>query len=342
MTSTQQNSPRSLYLMAGLAVAIVVISVAAVVVINRSSSSTNVKAAEAGVDSAKAFEALSAGLESAARYVNADKLEEADALLAGLASRFPEEPLVWSQYYELRLHQGRTEDAYKMMQRLIDLGEGEDFGLRLNAGIVASQIGNIADAINHLQTATRIEPGDKQAPLYLANLYRKVHDLPAAKECLLRVIVLDDSIHQAWGGLAQIAFLENQLDMAQQHLEKARKLEPGFPTWIILQAKVHRRRGQPDQAITLLTSLPEAHRWQQEVVDEIAQSWGLLSNPLKAANEHVAHLDRHPDAWTSATAAARFFIIAEDLDSARSWATYARRLKPDEPEVRSLIERLEL
>jgi len=285
------------------------------------------------------LEALKAGLEAAAQYVAGDKDAQASIILEKLAQEYPKEPLVWQQLSEVRLHQGREAEAYEMMKTVIDLGHG-DHGVCFNAGVIAAKLDRVDEAIIHLQEACRLAPGDVQAPLYLANLYRKTHENTKAQEQLLRVIQIDDTQHLAWGGLAQIAFVENKLDLAEQHLARARNLAPQFATWQILQAKVLRRRGKPDSAITLLAALgPE--RYQQEVVDEIAQCWALMGLPLKAAREHVDYLNRRTEALPSAIAASRFFLMAGERTEAESWWRYAQRLSPESPEVQALSRQFE-
>ncbi|GEM_PF-2433980 len=294
---------------------------------------------QAAAKTTERLAAMNAGLEAAAQYVNTEHDEEAATILEKLAEEFADEPLVWEQLAEVRLHQGRDAEAYEMFQKVIDLGR-DNRDVRFNAGIVAARLNRTDEAIIHLQQACRLAPRDIQAPLYLANLYRKTHENTKAQAQLLHVIDIDPTIHEAWGGLAQIAYIENNLDLAEQHLAKARQLAPQFATWQVLQAKILRRRGKPEAAITLLSALPPASRYQQEVVDEVAQCWGMMLMPLKAAQEHVDYLNRQPDALASAIAAARYFLQAGERDQANSWLVYAQKIDAQAPQVLALAKQL--
>ncbi len=294
---------------------------------------------QAGANTTQRLAALQAGLEAAAQYVNTEHDEQAATILEKLAKEFPDEPQVWQQLAEVRLHQGRQADAYAIYTKVIDLGV-DSRDIRFNAGLIAARLDRIDEAIIHLQQARRLAPTDVQAPLYLASLYRKTNEIAKAQAELLHVIDIDKDIHEAWGGLAQIAFIENKLELAEQHLAKARTLAPQFTTWQVLEAKILRRRGKPEAAITLLSALPEQARYQQEVVDEIGQCWGMLLMPRKAAETHVEYLNRRPESLSSAVAAARFFELAGDHDGALSWLAFAQRLDAAAPEVEALARQL--
>jgi len=288
----------------------------------------------------KRLEALRISLEAATEYVNAGKDEEASAILEKLAREYPNEPLVWEQLSEVRLHEGRVDEAYAMILKAIDLGH-DTRDLEFNAGLLAAGLNRIDEAIIHMEQACRLAPTDIQAPLYLANLYRKTNEIPKAQQQLLHVLDINKNEPMAWGGLAQLAFLEDKRDLAEQYLGKARALAPGFATWQVLEAKLLRRRGKPEAAITLLSALGPNVRYSQEVVSEVAQCWALMSLPLKAAQEHADFLNRKPDALASAISASSFFLMGGDRAQAESWLAYAQRLAPEAKEVQDLAKQFE-
>lgn len=327
---------RTIFSLASLALLLLAVTAVAVLVLGGPRLNTPQQAA---AKTTERLAAMNAGLEAAAQYVNTEHDEEAATILKKLSEEFPDEPLVWQQLAEVCLHQGRDAEAYGAFQKVIDLGR-DNRDVRFNAGIVAARLNKTDEAIIHLQQACRIAPRDVQAPLYLANLYRKTHENTKAQAQLLHVINIDPTIHEAWGGLAQIAYVENKLDLAEQHLAKARELAPQFVTWQVLQAKILRRRGKPEAAITLLSALPPASRYQQEVVDEVAQCWGMMLMPLRAAQEHVDYLNRQPDALASAVAAAHYFLQAGERDQAKSWLVYAQKIDAQSPQVQALAKQL--
>ena len=323
---------RTIYALATLAAVLLTISGASVYLLGGPAVNSPKQAAAM---TSKRLEALSASLEAATQYVNAGKDEEASTILEKLAQEYPDEPLVWEQLSEVRLHQGRVDEAYAMILKTIDLGRSTR-DLEFNAGLLALGLNKIDEAIIHLEQACRLAPTDIQAPLYLANLYRKTNEIPKAQQQLLHILDIDKTVHEAWGGMAQIAFLEDKRDLAEQYLAKARALAPGFATWQVLEAKLLRRRAKPEAAITLLSALGPDVRYTQEVVDEVAQCWALMSLPLKAAQEHANFLNRKPDALASAISASRFFLMGGDRAQAESWLAYAQRLAPEAKEVEDL------
>lgn len=334
--SDVSGSHRTILTLSSLAVVLLLVSGAAIWLLGGEVAGGPRKAA---ATQTQRLEALKAGLEAAAKYIASDQDDQASIILEKLAEEFPGDLNVLSQLAELRLYQGRNAEAYEHYRTLI-VNRKADRGVYFNAGLVAAKLDRVEEAIVHLQDACRLDPADVQAPLYLANLYRKVHENTRAQEQLLKVINLDESQHLAWGGLAQIAFVENKLDLAEQHLAKARRLAPQFITWQVLEAKVLRRRGRPERALTLLTALGDA-RYQQEVVDEMAQCWALMGLPLQAAQEHVDFLNRKADSLSSAIAASRFFLLGGDRTQAESWMRYAQRLDAQSPEVQALVNQFE-
>jgi len=278
-------------------------------------------------------------LQSASTYVNQEKYGETEIILESLYDKYPNVPQVLVQYYELRLFQERTEEAYEIICELLELNGG-DAEQNFNAGIMANMIGRLDQSIEHLETACRIDQTNPKFSLNLAQLYLKNHQTDQAKAKLVQTTVLDDSLAVAWGTLAQIALDENKLDMALQHIDTTRTLEPNRLLWRVTEAKIHRRRNNPDEALLLLNAVRDQDRYDQSVADEIATCWALKGEPKQAAQEHIDHLNHDPNAWQSALAAAQYFHIAGDLDSARLWATHAQRLEPENEEINTLVEQL--
>lgn len=331
------SNRRTIYTLAVLAAVLITISGVSVYLLGGPGVNSP---RQAEAMTSKRLEALKVSLEAATEYVNTGKDEEASAILEKLAQEYPTEPLVWEQLSEVRLHMGRVDEAYAMILKTIDLGR-DTRDLEFNAGLVATGLDKIDEAIIHLQQACRLAPTDIQAPLYLANLYRKTNEIPKAQQQLLHILDINKNEPMAWGGLAQIAFLEDKRELAEQYLAKARELAPEFPTWQVLEAKLLRRRGKPEAAITMLCALGPEVRYSQEVVNEVAQCWALMSLPLKAAQEHADFLNQKPDALASAISASRFFLMGGDREQAESWLAYAVRLAPEAKEVQDLAKQFE-
>ncbi len=273
-------------------------------------------------------------------YINTDRLPQAIKIAEALYDKYPAELRVLSVFYELRMFEERFEDAYILLQQLLAI-ENDNPEYHFNAGILASMLQNYQAAAMHFQDASNRDISDPKFPLYHAQILIKLHEYTEARIKLLAVIKLDGEIHQAYGTLAEIALIENALDMADQHIKRAQTLAPTFLKWKLVEAKIIRRRGKPEDALIRLNALQPPYRHAQEVVDEVAQCWAMSGSPTRAAREHIDHINRNPENWQSAAAAGRFLLLADNTAEATDWYDYAHRIKPDAEEVRRLGSMLE-
>ena len=93
----------------------------------------------------------------------------------------PEYDLLVAQQHML---DGNVEEALAAYQRAVAKDETSAFLHRRVAATLAQQ-SRLEEATAHAQRALELEPGDPETRLFLGQLYRARHDLPAA-EALLR------------------------------------------------------------------------------------------------------------------------------------------------------------
>ena len=281
-------------------------------------------------------------LEAAASYVSADRLGEAEKILEELIKVAPKNPAVLRQLYELRLFQGRYQDAYATIRSLLDI-DSDDPEQYFNAGTIAFKIGKLTQAEVHYQQAATMDVTNPKYPLYLAQTQVKLHEYSEAKINLLKVINLNGSVHEAFGTLAEIALIENKLDIAAQDIERARTVAPNFLKWRIIEAKIIRRKGKPEEALQRLNAITDPKiRLLSEVVDEKAVCWAMLGEPEKAAQEYVNQVNAFPDAWLAAVHASEYFMIAGNEQKGKVWYLYAKGKAPEGAhEVVDLAKRFE-
>lgn len=268
-------------------------------------------------------------LDAAASYVNADRLGEAERILEELIKSVPKNPAVLRQLYELRLFQRRYEDAYATIRALLEI-DSDDPEQYFNAGTIAFKIGKLMQAAAHYQQATTMDVTNPKYPLYLAQTQVKLHEYSEAKINLLKVINLNGSVHEAFGTLAEIALIENKLDIAEQDIERARTVAPNFLRWRIIEAKIIRRKGKPEEALQRLNAITDPKvRLLSEVVDEKAACWAMLGEPEKAAREYVDQVNAFPDAWLAAVHASEYYMIAGNEQKGKVWYLYAKGKAPE-------------
>jgi len=294
----------------------------------------------AGEDPSVDHQKIDDALDAASQYVNADRPGEAAKILESLHAKHPRHPRVLQQLYELRLFEDRTEEAYDLVSRLLDVGtdDPEQYWM---AGTLAFQLDKFGQAASHYDKARSLDRTNPKYPLYLAQAHIRQHEYEKAKVELLRVIHLDGRVHEAYGNLAEIALIENKLDLAEQHLARARELEPDYFKWRVLESRILRRQGDPEEALRRLNAIADDRlQYHDSVVSERAQCWALLGEPEKAARAFVDQVNAYPQAWRSAVKAAEYYLIAEDETRARTWFNYAKKRAPAEaPEIDSLARR---
>ncbi len=288
---------------------------------------------------------IDAALDAAGQYVNTDKLGEAEKILEALLADNPRNRDLLRQIYESRLFQKDYPKAYTAIRALLENGS-TDPDQFFNAGTIAFELENYTQAEAHYQQAalldTRRVAVNKQAhpdstaslnpkyPLYLAQTQIKIHQYEDAKIQLLKVLQIDPSVHEAFGTMAEIALIQNKLDIAAQNVARARQIAPNFLLWRILDAKIIRRQNDPKEALQRLNAItaPNFHL-RTDVVDEKAKCWAMLGQPEKAAQQYVDQLNTFPDAWLSAVRASEYFSIAGNDTQAQLWYFYARERAPE-------------
>lgn len=303
-----------------------------------SSASSTERAGASTVSHQKIDESL----DAAASYVNADRLGEAEKILEELVKVAPKNPAVLRQLYELRLFQRRYEDAYATIRALLEI-DSDDPEQYFNAGTIAFKIGKLTQAAAHYQQAATMDVTNPKYPLYLAQTQVKLHEYSEAKINLLKVINLNGSVHEAFGTLAEIALIENRLDIAEQDIERARTVAPNFLKWRIVEAKIIRRKGKPEEALERLNAITDPKiRLLSEVVDEKAACWAMLGEPEKAAREYVDQVNAFPDAWMAAVHASEYYMIAGNEPKGKVWYLYAKGKAPEGArEIADLAKRFE-
>jgi predicted Zn-dependent protease len=169
-------------------------------------------------------------------------------------------------------------------------------------------------------------PSDWRHPLYLAQVQVKLGKLAEAKKHLLMTVNLKDDVAIAWGTLGEVALRENQLELALQHIARARALDPRDMLWRLVEARALKRKGKPEEALQVLSGASDNDLLQQGVVTTMVECYGLLQRPLDAAKLYAKLSDLLGDRGDFALEAARWFTRAGDNASARKYAQHAQYL----------------
>lgn len=288
-----------------------------------------------------AVAAIEAGLASAAEYQRTGKFAEAAAILTKLSEQAPTDRAVRLALAQALLGQKRFEDALKQFDSAIALSSSTASSaastaprkndpvlaqLHFEAGTCANAAGLADKAREYYQTAQALDPSEPRYPVYLAMVQIRTGDDAAAMASLVRAIKLNPDLAEAWGTMAELELKANRLSLASQHLDKARTLQPDVSRWRIVQARILNRQGEPEQAATILQSLPVGERGGKDIMALLAESFGMMKKPADAARMYEQAFAATPADPELAYLAATWYQRASDDAKARGLAQTASML----------------
>lgn len=295
--------------------------------------------AGAGGDQSAADDAgtVDAILDAARRYSASGDLDKAEAVLRAGVAEHPADAPLRRALADVLLRQDNKAEALAQYERLVEDGSASaDDAFR--AGSLAAVLNDPAKAAAYHERAQALDPANPDYPVHLARAQIALGQIDAAKASLTRAAVLDEGRGVVWGMLAELALRENKLDMASQHIAKARRLEPDVAAWRVLEARILTRRGEPERALLLLRGLGEADRWQPPVVKARAACLGMLGRPGDAMTLYTDAIEKHTDAAVLRYEAAQW---AERLgDRGRALELAKQALEMGEPRAGAIVERL--
>jgi tetratricopeptide (TPR) repeat protein len=297
--------------------------------------------------------AIEVGLEAAATYQRERKFPEAVAILTKLSEQSPTDRAVRIAFAQALIGQEKYADAYKQYEAAISLSEGggkpirkptdPDPGaapvgmkrdtvlaeLQFEAGTCANMAGLADRAEEHYWMAQMLNAAEGKYPLCLAMMQIRKNDGAAAGASLLRAVKINPDLAEAWGTMAELELKKNQLSLAAQHIQVARKLQPEVSRWRIVQARVLNRQGDAEQAAAILQALPSSQRADRAILELQAESYGLMQKPRMAAEMYEQAGNLVPTDAEIAYAAALWYQRAGDTAKATQLAQKAAMLGHD-------------
>ncbi|MEQ9206504.1 MAG: tetratricopeptide repeat protein [Phycisphaerales bacterium] len=268
-------------------------------------------------------------LESVQVYVSAEEFGPAMTILKGAIAQYPSDVDLRFAMVDLYMMTQDFPNAYEQIVAAIDHTSGVDHAAQFQAGTLANTIGEPELAESHYRAAMEAAPNNADYPLYLANIQFKLNKLDQAKASLAIAARLAPDRAMIYATWAKITLRQNKLTIAQQQIEKARKLEPHVPAWTIIEASIQKRDGNPERAIELLTALPQSAMEDPETMRLLAESYGMIGRPADAASRMVDFATLHSEdelAPQAAFDAAVWLERADQRDEAVLWGRRARDL----------------
>ncbi len=228
-------------------------------------------------------EALTTVLDSARKLMGQSEWPKAETVLRRAAMQFPDQQEIRTALAETLLALNKPKESYDQYEKALAIGPREP-KLEFAAGQVASKAGLPDRAEEHFSMAQTADPKNPSIPLMLGMVQRKLGKLESAKASLLRAANMDPDNAYAWGTLADISLGENHLDLCLQHIAKARKIQPESRDWRLIEARALKRKGEPTEALRLLTALDQSQRRDPVVARQIAECFSMLGRHAEAAS----------------------------------------------------------
>jgi len=268
---------------------------------------------------------IAAALDSGRTLMRQGEWAQAETVLRAAAQRAPEDQEVRIALAESCLGGKKYGESYEQYEKALAIGP-RDSKLEFAAGQVASQAGMNDRAIEHYSMAQASDPKNASIPLMLGMAQRKAGTVDAAKASLLRAANLDPANAYAWGTMADIALNENSLELAGQHIAKARQLQPEGKEWRVIEARVLARKGDPEKALMVLLPMDISQRREAPVVRLIAQCYGMLNRAGDAAGAWAEAANADPKSAEMAFEAAGAMAHAGEKGKAIEFAKRAKEL----------------
>lgn len=283
---------------------------------------TPVEPSGPGVASVETVEAV---LATVKRLRDEGQPSGAETVLSNAVRQFPMDQDLRLAFADLLMTQRRWGEAYDQHLAAIEIGP-VPAPVEFAAGTLASMTDRPALAAAHYTNAMRLDAGNADYPMYLAGVQMQQKQLSEAKASLAIAVRLAPDRAQAYGMLAQIALTENRLAMAGQHVERARRLQPAEPTWVLMEARIRKREGDTERALDLLHALPQKELDQPETLALLAECYGFLGRPGDAASRYLDAAERAPGNADLAFETAQWLERTGEREQAVRWARRAAEL----------------
>ena len=269
--------------------------------------------------------AAGAAIDSAKAYMSRSEWSKAEAVLIQATAKFPEDQELRVARAETLIALQRFPDAYTQYEKALAIGP-RDAKLEFAAGVTASKTNMTDRAIEHFSMAQSQEPRNATYAFWLAQMQRKSGSMEACKASLVRAANLDPDNANIWGTLADIALTENNVGLALQHVAKARALQPDVSEWRVVQARAHKRKGEPDKALMVLNAIEPNQRKDAPVARLMAECYGMLGRATDGATIMGEASLAAPTDGALAYDAAAAFERAGNKTKAIEFAKYAKAL----------------
>lgn len=226
---------------------------------------------------------ISEAEQSARALMTKSKWAEAENLLIRATQRNPDHRDLRLARAECLVAMKRHGDAYTQYEKALAIGPREP-GIDFAAGVAARESNQVERAVEHFSMAQSADPQNADYAFALGQMQRKQGNVEACKASLLRAANLEPGNAYVWGTLAEVALGENNVNLSLQHVAKSRELQPEATEWRILEARGHKRKGEPAKSLSVLNTIESRQRKDPAVARLMSECYGMLGRAADAAS----------------------------------------------------------
>ena len=164
-----------------------------------------------------------------------------------------------------------------------------------NLGLIATQAGQMEDAVHFFQEALRLSPDHLIALDNLGNAYRQQKLWEEARKTFDRALATHPEDAEANYGLAMVYAQTNDNERAYDYLQKALRCRPGYPEALNNLGILYLRTGRRDQAVSSFEEcIRLAPSFDQSYLN-LARVHAIEGHPDQAREVLRNLLKQHPD-----------------------------------------------
>jgi tetratricopeptide (TPR) repeat protein len=268
-------------------------------------------------------------------------LDKARAFVA----RYPKYPPAYTLLAKVYIELYEWPKAYAELEKSLALASNQPMVHQL-AGTMQYEMRDYEKAEDHYRTAHVLNPNDPLHLVYIAQVFIRTNRLEEASVRLLEAIALNSKSHEAYATMSDLFMKRNEPSQALQQIDKALEFaaanERGVVVpYVLKRAAVQRRAGDPQGAMqTLDEMLHDSEMMEPYVAKDVAETFGMLNQPDKAAEFYERATAANPTEWLLLAGAVDWALKANNLPMAKRSLRSLEKLDPHLPALRDLRNRV--
>lgn len=204
-------------------------------------------------------------------------------------------------------------------------------------GIVRKMAGQPDGAVQPLESAIRLEPGNVYFSLTLSEVFTLLERWEEAQATLNRVLMLHPNLAAAYGALAELYYAQNRVADAIEALEQAAQRDPDTPAYGANLGAYLLNAGRTQEALEALNRTLKAHPNHASALNNRAAVLRKLGRIEDAIVDVRTALNAHPDDSETLTNLAALLEMTGQLNAAFDAATQALAISPDNAAAHSAM-----